>query len=107
MCHQFSEFQNCYSSYNKIGTKDAKLMDGARLKNIFVNVSEKILVAFWHMCYNVTQIKRRLSKHCTRLEARMHTHGEVSHVLFSKLMLNQQIPALMFVEPIDNILIYA
>ena len=54
-------------------------------KNIFVNVSEKILVAFWHMCYKVTQLKRRLSKRCTRLQARMHTQGEVSHVLFSKL----------------------
>ena len=53
-------------------------------KNIFVNVSEKILVAFWHMCYKVTQLKRRLSKR-TRLQARMHTQGEVSHVLFSKL----------------------
>ena len=54
-------------------------------KNIFVNVSEKILVAFWHMCYKVTQFKRRLSKRCTRLQAPMHTQGEVSHVLFSKL----------------------
>ena len=55
-------------------------------KNIFVNVSEKILVvALWHMCYKVTQLKRRLSKRCTRLQARMHTQGEVSHVLFSKL----------------------
>ena len=54
-------------------------------KNIFVNVSERILVAFWHMCYKVTQLKRRLSKRCTRLQARMHTQGEVSHVLFSKL----------------------
>ena len=54
-------------------------------KNIFVNVSENILVAFWHMCYKVTQLKRRLSKRCTRLQARMHTQGEVSHVLFSKL----------------------
>ena len=54
-------------------------------KNIFVNVSEKILVAFWHMCYKVTQLKRRLSKRCTRLQARMHTQGEISHVLFSKL----------------------
>ena len=54
-------------------------------KNIFVNVSEKILAAFWHMCYKVTQLKRRLSKRCTRLQARVHTQGEVSHVLFSKL----------------------
>ena len=54
-------------------------------KNIFVNVSENILVAFWHMCYKVTQLKRRLSKRCTRMQARMHTQGEVSHVLFSKV----------------------
>ena len=54
-------------------------------KNIFVNVSEKILVAFWHMCYKVIQLKRRLSKRCTRLQACMHTQREVSHVLFSKL----------------------
>ena len=54
-------------------------------KSVFVNVSEKILAAFWHMCDKVTQLKRRLSKRCTRLQARMHTQGEVSHVLFSKL----------------------
>ena len=54
-------------------------------KNIFVNVSEKILAAFWHMCYKVTQLKRRLSKRCTRLQARVHIQGEVSHLLFSKL----------------------
>ena len=32
MCHQFNEFQNYYSSYNKIDIKDAKLTDGDRLK---------------------------------------------------------------------------
>ena len=44
-------------------------------KNIFVNISEKILVAFWYMCYKVIQLKRRLSKRCTRLQARMHTQA--------------------------------
>ena len=56
-----------------------------RSKNMFVNVSEKILPAFWHMCDKVMQLKRRLSKRRTRLQARMHTQGEVSDVHFSKL----------------------
>ena len=54
-------------------------------KNVFVNVSENILVAFWHMYNKVTHLKMTLSRCCTRLQARMHTQGEVCHVLFSKL----------------------
>ena len=32
MCHQFNEFESYYSSYNKIGIKDAILMDITILK---------------------------------------------------------------------------
>ena len=83
MCHQFNEFWNYYSSYNKIGIQDAKLMDRARLKER--RICKYFIKNIGDILAYVRKRKGRLSKRFTRFQTPMHAQREVSHALFLKL----------------------